>query len=250
MTVATMGITIPNFVVAPILDAALRSNAGWLPVGGWNNGAWENKILPIVTLGLPQVAVVARLTRGAMIEALRSHHIRTARANGLPVGWSLWFTPCEAPCCSGFLCWSGSGCPAHGVCGDRNRLRYSRVAAISCKARSTATILCHGHRDCDCGLHHGLQPDRRPALCLARSTRALRLKGTMNNKTSKPRPDRQPKSWLKRQVGRSLWDDAWARLKANRAAMTSFVVLFVIAIACFIGLSSPVTSMTLSTGTM
>ena len=40
---------------------------------------------------------------------------------------------------------------------------------------------------------------------------------------------------LEAQVGRSLWDDAWARLKANRAAMTSFVVLFVIAIACFIG---------------
>nr|WP_320143839.1 ABC transporter permease subunit [uncultured Cohaesibacter sp.] len=86
MTVATMGITIPNFVVAPILTLLFGVMLGWLPVGGWNNGAWENKILPIVTLGLPQVAVVARLTRGAMIEALRSHHIRTARANGLP-GW-------------------------------------------------------------------------------------------------------------------------------------------------------------------
>ncbi|WP_319515309.1 oligopeptide ABC transporter permease OppB [Cohaesibacter marisflavi] len=86
MTVATMGITIPNFVVAPILTLIFGVMLGWLPVGGWNNGAWENKILPIITLGLPQVAVVARLTRGAMIEALRSHHIRTARANGLP-GW-------------------------------------------------------------------------------------------------------------------------------------------------------------------
>ncbi|WP_319411846.1 ABC transporter permease subunit [uncultured Cohaesibacter sp.] len=86
MTVATMGITIPNFVVAPILTLIFGVMLGWLPVGGWNDGAWSNKILPIVTLGLPQVAVVARLTRGAMIEALRSHHIRTARANGLP-GW-------------------------------------------------------------------------------------------------------------------------------------------------------------------
>ena len=84
MTVATMGITIPNFVVAPILTLLFGVMLGWLPVGGWNNGAWENKILPIITLGLPQVAVVARLTRGSMIEALRSHHIRTARANGLP----------------------------------------------------------------------------------------------------------------------------------------------------------------------
>ncbi|WP_119308914.1 ABC transporter permease [Cohaesibacter haloalkalitolerans] len=88
MTVATMGITIPNFVVAPILTLLFGVMLGWLPVGSWNNGAWANKILPIITLGLPQVAVVARLTRGAMIEALRSHHIRTARANGLP-GWMI-----------------------------------------------------------------------------------------------------------------------------------------------------------------
>lgn len=84
MTIATMGITIPNFVVAPILTLILGVYLGWLPVGGWNNGAWANKILPIITLSLPQIAVVSRLTRGSMIEALRSHHIRTARANGLP----------------------------------------------------------------------------------------------------------------------------------------------------------------------
>ncbi len=86
MTMATMGITIPNFVVAPVLTLIFGVALGWLPVGGWNNGAWPNKILPIITLALPQVAIVARLTRGSMIEALRSHHIRTARANGLP-GW-------------------------------------------------------------------------------------------------------------------------------------------------------------------
>ncbi|WP_316858466.1 ABC transporter permease subunit [uncultured Cohaesibacter sp.] len=84
MTVATMGITIPNFVVAPVLTLIFGVALGWLPVGGWNNGAWANKVLPIITLGLPQVAIVARLTRGSMIEAMRSHHIRTARANGLP----------------------------------------------------------------------------------------------------------------------------------------------------------------------
>ncbi|MBL4786395.1 MAG: oligopeptide ABC transporter permease OppB [Cohaesibacteraceae bacterium] len=84
MTIATMGITIPNFVVAPILTLILGVYLGWLPVGGWNNGAWANKILPIITLSLPQIAVISRLTRGSMIEALRSHHIRTARANGLP----------------------------------------------------------------------------------------------------------------------------------------------------------------------
>ena len=84
MGVATAGITIPNFVVAPLLTLLLAVYLDWLPAGGWNNGAWQNKLLPIVTLSLPQIAVVARLTRGAMIEALRSHHVRTARAYGLP----------------------------------------------------------------------------------------------------------------------------------------------------------------------
>lgn len=88
MTFATMGITIPNFVVAPVLTLIFGVALGWLPVGGWNNGAWSNKILPIITLGLPQIAIVARLTRGSMIEAMHSHHIRTARANGLP-GWMI-----------------------------------------------------------------------------------------------------------------------------------------------------------------
>jgi oligopeptide transport system permease protein len=54
-----------------------------LPVGGWGDGALANKIGPIVTLALPQIAIVARLMRGSMIESLRSHHIRTARALGL-----------------------------------------------------------------------------------------------------------------------------------------------------------------------
>jgi oligopeptide transport system permease protein len=81
---ATLGITIPNFVVAPVLSLVFGVTLGWLPAGGWGDGSWQNKILPVTTLALPQVAVIARLTRGAMIEALRSNHVRTARAYGLP----------------------------------------------------------------------------------------------------------------------------------------------------------------------
>jgi len=84
MGVAMIGITIPNFVMAPVLSLVLGVYLGWLPAGGWGEGAIENKILPIVTLALPQLAVIARLTRGSMIEVLRSNHIRTARAKGLP----------------------------------------------------------------------------------------------------------------------------------------------------------------------
>ena len=84
MAAATVGVTIPNFVVAPLLTLLFAVHLSWLPAGGWGDGAFINKVLPIFTLALPQVAVVARLTRGSMIEVLRAHHIRTARANGLP----------------------------------------------------------------------------------------------------------------------------------------------------------------------
>ena len=80
---ATAGSTIPSFVIAPLIQLAFGLGLRWLPVGGWGDGALINKIGPILTLMLPQVAVVARLMRGSMIESLRSHHIRTARALGL-----------------------------------------------------------------------------------------------------------------------------------------------------------------------
>ncbi len=88
---ATLGITIPTFVIAPLLSLIFGVWLRWLPAGGWGDGALANKILPIITLALPQIAVVTRLTRGSMIEALRSHHIRTARAYGLS-GWTVVVT--------------------------------------------------------------------------------------------------------------------------------------------------------------
>lgn len=80
---ATAGSTIPTFVIAPLFQLVFALTLKWLPVGGWGDGALVNKIGPIVTLALPQIAIVARLMRGSMIESLRSHHIRTARALGL-----------------------------------------------------------------------------------------------------------------------------------------------------------------------
>lgn len=81
---ATFGITVPNFVLAPLLALIFGVWLAWLPAGGWNGGAAPNLVLPVIALALPQVAIVARLIRGAMIEALRSDHVRTARAYGLP----------------------------------------------------------------------------------------------------------------------------------------------------------------------
>ena len=80
--VATFGLTIPTFVIAPVLSLIFGVWMGWLPAGGWGT-AWH-MILPVATLALPQIAIIARLTRGATIEALRSSHVRTARAYGLP----------------------------------------------------------------------------------------------------------------------------------------------------------------------
>jgi oligopeptide transport system permease protein len=55
-----------------------------LPVGGWNDGAWQNQILPVITLALPQIAIVARLMQAALRDALAMPHIRTLRAFGMP----------------------------------------------------------------------------------------------------------------------------------------------------------------------
>ncbi len=83
MGVAMLGISIPNFVVAPLLILLVAVYAGWLPAGGWDWSV-QRMVLPVVTLALPAIAYIARLTRGSMIEVLHSNYIRTARAKGLP----------------------------------------------------------------------------------------------------------------------------------------------------------------------
>jgi oligopeptide transport system permease protein len=83
MGLAMVGIAIPNFVMAPLLTLVFGVYLGWLPVGGWGGGALPFLILPVVSLALPQVARVARLSRGAMIEQLHANYVRTARAKGL-----------------------------------------------------------------------------------------------------------------------------------------------------------------------
>lgn len=83
MTVSMTGISIPNFVMAPILILIFAIYLGWLPAGGWGGGALRYRVLPVIALALPQIAYIARLTRGSMIEVLRSNFIRTAKAQGL-----------------------------------------------------------------------------------------------------------------------------------------------------------------------
>jgi oligopeptide transport system permease protein len=84
MTAAMSGIAVPNFVMAPLLSLIFGIALGWLPVGGWGGGDLAHSVLPVIALCLPQIAYIARLTRGSLVEVLRSNYIRTARAKGLP----------------------------------------------------------------------------------------------------------------------------------------------------------------------
>jgi oligopeptide transport system permease protein len=82
MGLAMTGIVIPNFVMAPLLTLVFGLWFAWLPVGGWGGPAYM--ILPVIALSLYQIGFIARLTRGSMIEVLRTNYVRTARAKGLP----------------------------------------------------------------------------------------------------------------------------------------------------------------------
>jgi oligopeptide transport system permease protein len=81
---AIFGIVLPVFVVAPLLQLGFGLTLHILPVGGWNDGAWQNQILPVITLALPQIAIVARLMQAALRDALAMPHIQTLRAFGMP----------------------------------------------------------------------------------------------------------------------------------------------------------------------
>ena len=100
MGIAMAGIAVPNFVVAPLLALVFGVRLGWLPVGGWEPDDVRYAILPVITLALPFVAYISRLTRGSLLEVLQSPHIRTARAKGLSERRILWrhaFKPAILP---------------------------------------------------------------------------------------------------------------------------------------------------------
>jgi oligopeptide transport system permease protein len=83
MGTALLGIAIPGFVLAPVLALLFGVELGWLPVSGWEAGEARYLVLPAVTLALPFVAYIARLTRGSLLEVLQAPYVRAARAKGL-----------------------------------------------------------------------------------------------------------------------------------------------------------------------
>ena len=83
MGFAMTGISIPVFVIAPVLVLFLAVRLQWLPASWTGGDGFSRLLLPVISLALPQIAYIARLTRASLIDVLSSDFIRTARAQGL-----------------------------------------------------------------------------------------------------------------------------------------------------------------------
>ena len=81
------GLSTPNFWLGPLLIIFFAIDLGWLPVSG--RGGWSHLILPALTLGTSMAAILTRMVRSSLLEAIRQDYIRTARAKGLSE-WSVW----------------------------------------------------------------------------------------------------------------------------------------------------------------
>lgn len=86
MIIATIGVTIPSFVIGTFIIYVFAGKLSWIPAGGLES--WKGYIGPVIALAGFSIAYVARLTRSTMLEVLRQDYIRTARANGLSK-WSV-----------------------------------------------------------------------------------------------------------------------------------------------------------------
>ncbi|HEV2860099.1 MAG TPA: ABC transporter permease [Pyrinomonadaceae bacterium] len=83
MALAMLGISLPNFVLGPLLVLVFALSLYWLPPARWDGFPSWSLVLPVLTLSAVYMAYIARLTRSGMLEVLRSDYIRTARAKGL-----------------------------------------------------------------------------------------------------------------------------------------------------------------------
>ena len=86
MAVSLTGISIPVFVVAPLLVLVFSVSLAWLPAGWSSTAGGARLVLPVIALALPQIAYIARLLRASLVDVLASDFIRTARAEGLTSG--------------------------------------------------------------------------------------------------------------------------------------------------------------------
>ena len=80
---AMIGISVPIFVIAPVMVLVFAVMLNWLPASYSGGGGVTRLVMPVIALALPQVAYIARLTRASMINMMSSDFVRTAKAQGL-----------------------------------------------------------------------------------------------------------------------------------------------------------------------
>jgi oligopeptide transport system permease protein len=89
-SLVVLGLALPAFVTGPLLALTFGVYLHWLPVAGWESGSLHYVVLPAVTLALPVIAHIARLTRASLLDVLRANFILAARARGLGLWRILW----------------------------------------------------------------------------------------------------------------------------------------------------------------
>jgi ABC-type dipeptide/oligopeptide/nickel transport system permease component len=80
MTMALLGISVPNFWLGPLMAILFSVELGWLPVSG--RGTWQHLVLPAITLGAALAAILARMTRASLLDELRELYVLAAAARG------------------------------------------------------------------------------------------------------------------------------------------------------------------------
>ena len=88
LAVSLLGISMPQFFLGILLMLFFSVYLGWLPLTG--AGSWAHLVLPTLTLGIPNAAIISRITRSSLIETLGQDYVRTARAKGLANGVVIW----------------------------------------------------------------------------------------------------------------------------------------------------------------
>jgi ABC-type amino acid transport system permease subunit len=234
MAVSMTGISIPNFVMAPLLILFFAVYLGWLPAGGIGDGSLKHMILPVISLALPQIAYISRLTRGSMIEVLRSNFVRTARAQGLPERTVILRHALETRAVAGgVLSRPGHRGGDHRLGGDRADLRRAGTRALLRAGRIEPRLHAGDGRG---GVlrhaDHPVQPAGRPGLRLARSQGEVRM--SRQPPLTVP-PAAGPGAIPVPVQGRSLWVDAWNVLRRNRAAVVAGALILAMAVLVIVG---------------